>query len=81
MNPEQVAALIRAALPDALVQVRSEDNTHYAALVVSASFAGQRSIRRHQAIYQALGERMGREIHAMSIEALTPEESNTVGTG
>jgi acid stress-induced BolA-like protein IbaG/YrbA len=36
---------------------------------------GKRSIARHQLIYRTLGELMGREIHAMSIEALTPEEA------
>jgi acid stress-induced BolA-like protein IbaG/YrbA len=76
MNPEQIAQLIRAALPEAQVQVESEDNTHFAARVVSREFAGKRSIARHQLIYKALGERMG-EIHALSIEALTPEESGT----
>jgi acid stress-induced BolA-like protein IbaG/YrbA len=75
MNPEQVAALIRAGLPGAEVLVRSDDNTHFAARVVSSEFAGKRNIARHQLIYRTLGERVGREIHALSIEALTPEES------
>jgi acid stress-induced BolA-like protein IbaG/YrbA len=75
MNPEQVANLIRAGLPGAEVRVESDDNTHYAARVVAKEFAGKRPIARHQLIYRTLGELMGREIHAMSIEALTPEES------
>lgn len=74
MNPEQVAKLIRAGLPGADVRVESDDNTHFAARVVCADFAGKRPIARHQLIYRTLGELMGREIHAMSIEALTPEE-------
>ncbi|MGH8311434.1 MAG: BolA family protein [Steroidobacteraceae bacterium] len=74
MHPEQIAALIRAGLPGATVRVESEDNTHFAALVVAAEFTGKRSIARHQLVYRTLGERMGREIHALSIEALTPEE-------
>jgi acid stress-induced BolA-like protein IbaG/YrbA len=74
MNPEQVAELIRAGLPGAEVRVESDDNTHYAALVVAAEFVGKRAIARHQLIYRALGAKMGREIHALSIEALTPEE-------
>jgi acid stress-induced BolA-like protein IbaG/YrbA len=32
-------------------------------------------VARHQLVYQTLGERMGREIHALSIEALTPAEA------
>jgi acid stress-induced BolA-like protein IbaG/YrbA len=74
MNPEQVAELIRAGLPGAQVLVQSDDNTHFAARVVAREFAGQRGLARHQLVYRALGERMGREIHALSIEALTPEE-------
>jgi len=75
MNPEQVAELIRAGLPGAEVLVRSDDNTHFAARVVCTQFAGKRNLARHQLIYRTLGERVGREIHALSIEALTPEES------
>jgi acid stress-induced BolA-like protein IbaG/YrbA len=75
MNPEQVAQLIRAGLPGADVRVESDDNTHFAARVISREFAGKRSIARHQLVYKALGALVGREIHALSIEALTPEES------
>ncbi len=77
MHPDKVAELIRAGLPDAQVRVESEDHTHFAARVVSAGFAGKRSIARHQMVYRTLGELVGREIHALSIEALTPEEYAT----
>jgi len=76
MNPQQVAELIRAGLPGADVRVESDDNTHFAARVVAQEFAGKRAIARHQLIYKTLGELMGREIHAMSIEALTPDETS-----
>jgi acid stress-induced BolA-like protein IbaG/YrbA len=75
MSPQQVAELIRAGLPGADVRVESDDNTHFAARIVSKDFAGKRPIARHQLVYRTLGELMGREIHAMSIEALTPEEA------
>jgi acid stress-induced BolA-like protein IbaG/YrbA len=74
MTPQKVEELIRAGLPGATVRVESDDNTHYASLVVAPQFAGKRPIARHQLVYAALGELMGREIHALSIEALTPEE-------
>ena len=74
MHSDKVAALISAALPGAEVRVRSDDQTHFEARVVAAQFAGKRSIARHQMIYGALGALVGREIHALSIEALTPEE-------
>ncbi len=76
MNPEEVARLIRAGLPGAQVRVQSDDNTHFAARVVAPQFSGKKSLARHQLVYQTLGELMGREIHAMSIEALTPTESD-----
>jgi acid stress-induced BolA-like protein IbaG/YrbA len=75
MHPDKVAELIRAGLPGAEVIVESDDQTHFATRVVSAAFAGKRSIARHQMVYRALGELVGREIHALSIEALTPEEA------
>jgi acid stress-induced BolA-like protein IbaG/YrbA len=75
MSPEEVAHLIRSGLPGAQVRVQSDDNTHFAARIVATQFAGKRALARHQLVYAALGERMGREIHALSIEALTPEET------
>ncbi len=74
MDPAEIKALIDAGLPGAEVQVSSDDNTHYSALVVSDSFAGKRSLARHQLVYQCLGALMGNEIHAMSIRAYTPDE-------
>ena len=74
MTPERIADLIRAGLPGAAVRVESEDNTHFASQIVAAQFTGLRPIARHQLVYKALGALMGREIHALSIEALTPDE-------
>jgi acid stress-induced BolA-like protein IbaG/YrbA len=79
MTPRQVTDLILAGLPGATVDVQSEDDVHFAALVVSARFAGLRPIARHQLVYKTLGELMGREIHAMSLETLTPEELASKG--
>ena len=75
MTPEQVSELIRTGLPGAEVRVESDDNVHFAAAVIAGQFAGLRPIARHQLIYKTLGALMGREIHALSIEALTPEEA------
>ena len=75
MRPDEVATLIRRSLTDADVDVRSGDDVHFTARVVSAAFAGKRPLQRHQLVYQSLGDLMGGVIHAMSIEALTPEEA------
>jgi len=74
MTPQQIAELMQAALPRAQVEVRSDDNTHFSARLIGPDFEGLRPLARHQLIYRALGERMGREIHALTIEAFTPQE-------
>lgn len=74
MTPDQIAATLKAALPDAVIDVRSEDNTHFEALVVDAGFAGMRPLARHQRVYQVLGDAVGREIHALALKTLTPDE-------
>ena len=74
MDPTEIKALIENGLENADVKVYSDDNTHYAAVVIAAEFAGKRSIQRHQLVYKCLGSLMGNEIHAMSIRAHTPEE-------
>jgi len=48
---------------------------HYRLSIVSPQFAGLNTLQRHRLVYAALGSLMQREIHAMSINALTPEES------
>jgi acid stress-induced BolA-like protein IbaG/YrbA len=74
INARRVSELISTGLPGARVRVESDDNVHFAAQIVASQFAGLRPIARHQLVYKTLGELMGREIHALSIEALTPEE-------
>jgi acid stress-induced BolA-like protein IbaG/YrbA len=77
MTPEQIQELIEANLADCTAKVASDDNTHFDAVVVSPAFAGKRPLQRHQMVYATLGEKMGGEIHALSIRALTPDESST----
>ena len=74
MNPLFVEQQIGAGLPGSHVVVRSDDNTHYEAVVIAPQFAGKRPLQRHQLVYATLGEAVGREIHALSIQAHTPEE-------
>lgn len=74
MNPSEITQLITTGFSDAIVEVESDDNTHFAALVVADEFAGKRLLARHQLVYQCLGSLVGNEIHALSITALTPDE-------
>ncbi len=74
MDTAEIARLIEQGIDQVEVDVRSDDGTHFAALVVSPAFAGLRPLQRHQLVYQTLGDLVGREIHALSITARTPEE-------
>ncbi|WP_333844246.1 BolA family protein [Pelomicrobium sp.] len=47
---------------------------HYRLTVISPRFAGQSVMARHRMIYEALGDLMRQEIHALSIRALAPDE-------
>ncbi len=79
MTAQEVARLIEKGLNGSHASVLSEDQTHFEAVVVSAEFAGQGTLQRHQMIYATLGGRMGGEIHALSIRAYTPEEWTAAG--
>jgi stress-induced morphogen len=74
MTAKDIEDMIRSAIPDAEVQIRdlAGDGDHYAARVVSPSFAGMSRIRQHQLVYKALGGRMGGELHALQLETAVP---------
>ncbi|MGH8225457.1 MAG: BolA/IbaG family iron-sulfur metabolism protein [Gammaproteobacteria bacterium] len=74
MNSAELQQLLAAAFPDAKIQVASPDEVHFSARIVAAEFSNCSRVARHQSVYQALGERMGGEIHALSLETLAPDE-------
>ena len=75
MRADEIEAMIVAAIPDARVEIRdlAGDGDHYAARVVSESFRGQPRVRQHQAVYAALGGRMGGALHALQLTTAVPE--------
>ena len=66
--------MIRTALPDAQVTITdlAGDNDHYAAHVVSSAFAGKTRVAQHKLVYEALGGRMGGELHALQLTTAVP---------
>jgi acid stress-induced BolA-like protein IbaG/YrbA len=75
VTPESVKAGIEGGLACEHVEVIG-DGQHFQALIVSSAFAGKSRVQRHQLVYGALGDRMREEIHALSMQTLTPEEWN-----
>ncbi len=75
MTASEIERLIKASIPDADVTIRdlAGDGDHYAARVVSKSFKTMSRIRQHQAVYSALGGRVGGELHALQLETAVPQ--------
>ena len=78
VSSESIKSGIEAGLACERVEV-SGDGQHFQALVVSSAFAGKSRVQRHQLVYKALGDRMREEIHALSMQTLTPEEAKQHG--
>ena len=72
-TPEYIKRAIEAGLACDQVEVEG-DGQHFQALIVSRAFEGLSRIKRHQLVYRALGDRMREEIHALSMQTLTPAE-------
>lgn len=74
MSADDIQAMIVAALPDARVEITdlAGDGDHYAAKVVSESFRGMSRVKQHQAVYAALGGRMGGVLHALQLTTGIP---------
>ena len=79
MDSQIIEQLIRSGFPDAEVTVSSEDNVHFHARVVTPAFRGRNRVARHRQVHAAIGEALGREIHALSLELKSPEELADTG--
>lgn len=75
MTAADIEHLIKAALPDAAVTITdlAGDGDHYAAHVVSSAFAGKTRVAQHKLVFDALGGRMGGELHALALTTAAPK--------
>ena len=80
MDPGQIKHLIEQGLAGARADV-SGDGQHFEAVVVSAAFANKTMVQQHKLVYQALGNKMQSEIHALSLRTYTPEQWAEHGGG
>lgn len=72
-TPAEVQQYIADGLPCSHLVVEG-DGQHFFATIVSAEFDGKTRVARHQRVYQALGDRMRAQIHALSMKTLSPAE-------
>ncbi|MCC7546941.1 MAG: BolA family transcriptional regulator [Burkholderiales bacterium] len=71
--PDDVKRYIEQGLDCEHIEVQG-DGHHFEAVIVSAAFRGKNRVQQHQLVYKALGQRMREEIHALSMQTLTPED-------
>lgn len=76
MDARTIETMIKAAIPDAQVEIRdlAGDGDHYAASVISETFRGKSRVQQHQIVYQALKGQMGGDLHALALQTGVPEK-------
>lgn len=73
MDLNEIKKLIEQGIPDSKVLMEG-DGTHFQAVVISDLFKEKTMIQQHRMVYQALGDKVGTDIHALSIKSYTREE-------
>ncbi|MEF8758070.1 MAG: BolA family protein [Halobacteriales archaeon] len=77
MELEEVERLIEDAIPDASAEVtapRPNDDEHLAVTVVSSAFEGKSLVEQHEMVFDAVGEHMTTDIHALKVTTRAPGE-------
>ena len=76
MDPEAVKELIQEGIPGANIEVVDTTGTkdHFSAIVISDSFEGLSLVEQHQAVHQAVGDHMTKEIHALQLKTYSPTQ-------
>ncbi len=78
MDERDIAELIEAGIPEASASVTRprgpDDDDHFAATVVSPAFEGETVVAQHEMVYDALGEHMTTDIHAIELTTRTPDQ-------
>lgn len=70
--PNDIKVWIEQNLPNSKVEIEG-DGQHFNAVIVCPEFAGKSMIQQHQMVYQALGDKMKSEIHALSMRTMSEE--------
>jgi len=73
VTPEDIKHTIESGLACEHVEVAG-DGRHFQAVIVSAAFAGLSKVKQHQLVFRTLGDRMREEVHALSMQTLTPAQ-------
>lgn len=88
MNTDDVERLIEDGIEDATARVgtprapdEEHEDAHFAAVVISPAFEGETLVNQHQMVYDAVGDAMTDEVHALEIKTYTPDAYAEHGDG
>lgn len=75
MSQAEIEKRIRAALPDAQIEIRdlAGDGDHWGATVVSEAFRGKSRVQQHQLVNAAFGKDMGTLLHSLALQTRAPD--------
>ena len=75
MQAHEIERRIKAALPDAVVEIRdlAGDGDHFAATVTSAAFRGKSRVQQHQLVNAAFGADLGTTLHSLALQTRVPD--------
>ena len=75
MSSIDIKKFIKEKLPDANIEINdlAGDNNHYSAVITSSVFIGKNRIEQHQLVHSALKNKLGSELHALTIKTVTPK--------
>ena len=75
MQASEIERRIKAALPDATIEIRdlAGDGDHYAATVVSEAFRGKSRVQQHQMVNAAFGTDLGTVLHSLALQTRAPD--------
>lgn len=75
MKAHELKQLIEQSIPTKLVTVKSDDDVHFDAVVISSAFDGLNLVKRQQLVYKSLGDLISTgKVHALSLKTYTSHE-------
>ena len=80
MTADDIRQSILEKLDCEFLEIIGEDGTHFEGTIVSSLFEGLNRVKQHQMVFNALGDKMKSEIHALSMKTYTPNEWNQLKT-
>lgn len=74
VSRDDIKQWLEIGLPDSQIEVMGDDGHHFEVLVISPHFEGKKELQRHRMVYAVLGDKMKKDIHALSLKTITPQE-------